>query len=848
MALDTAILTVGIDAKPAVAGAARAKVAIRSVGRQAKETSSNLSKLKSRLFSIKGVAIAAAAGIIVKGFVSAAKAAAKFETAMLEVSTLLDDTPGQLDELSDASKRLAVQFGTAPTEQAAAFYQIISAGATSAAQATDILTVANKLALGGVTTVEIAADGLTSVLNAYGDEVESATAVSDAMFVAMKAGKTTIGELSNSLGLVAPLAVKVGVSFDELVSTVAALTKGGIKTKVAVSGIRAVLAAVVKPSKEASDLAKELGIEFNVASLRAKTLAGFLEHLADKTKGSTELMGQLFGGVEALIPVLQLAGKAGLDLTDILEDIGKKAGETDKAANKMASSGEQAFKRLNAAVDDLLIKLGDVFLPTLAKIAEALVDMLTDDTAAEKIRQQMDVLTTTIRQLNREQESNIKSMKLSGGQNALLRAQITFTQKTIDRLTASYNVLADVIKKKNIEEAATKPKPKEKVAPPEPLAPGIDTDAVDALKKEIEAIARVADGLDELRSSRADEMAVMLLTGAERDKMVSRLRVEADIRAAMKTGIDQSEIKGEIDALLAQQQQREILIDKLYAQKQATKDLNEEKKKQNKLDDETANLVESLRTPMQIYIDDLKKLDELLAKTSLSQDQFNKAVDQAKDKLIESDPALKKISGGIDEFADALVEGELSMKSFGNVVLDVLQDIVKEIISSNIKGLLKDLIPGAGGGSKGGSIFSSIGSLFSGGGGGGGFGPMSYMIARGGVFQNGNPTAFNNGGVVNSPTFFPMANGGTGLMGEAGPEAVVPLKRGRDGKLGIAGGGGGGTVINIDARGSNGDAAVEAAVERGIRHASPQLINASVNRVKEGRQRDPAFFGSGNLA
>jgi lambda family phage tail tape measure protein len=57
--------------------------------------------------------------------------------------------------------------------------------------------------------------------------------------------------------------------------------------------------------------------------------------------------------------------------------------------------------------------------------------------------------------------------------------------------------------------------------------------------------------------------------------------------------------------------------------------------------------------------------------------------------------------------------------------------------------------------------------------------------AKGNVFDNGqHVTAYATGGVVNSPTFFPMRRG-IGLMGEAGPEAIMPLKRGPDGKLGV---------------------------------------------------------------
>jgi len=65
-------------------------------------------------------------------------------------------------------------------------------------------------------------------------------------------------------------------------------------------------------------------------------------------------------------------------------------------------------------------------------------------------------------------------------------------------------------------------------------------------------------------------------------------------------------------------------------------------------------------------------------------------------------------------------------------------------------------------------------------------------FAQGGV--PGRVIPFAEGGVVSAPTYFPMA-GGTGLMGEAGGEAILPLKRGSDGALGVAAEGGGGTTV-----------------------------------------------------
>ncbi len=76
-----------------------------------------------------------------------------------------------------------------------------------------------------------------------------------------------------------------------------------------------------------------------------------------------------------------------------------------------------------------------------------------------------------------------------------------------------------------------------------------------------------------------------------------------------------------------------------------------------------------------------------------------------------------------------------------------------------------------------------------------GVGP--FGSAKGNVFSRGGLVPFAKGGIVGGPTIFPFANG-AGLMGEAGPEAVMPLRRGPDGKLGVEGGGGSNVQVNIN--------------------------------------------------
>jgi len=77
------------------------------------------------------------------------------------------------------------------------------------------------------------------------------------------------------------------------------------------------------------------------------------------------------------------------------------------------------------------------------------------------------------------------------------------------------------------------------------------------------------------------------------------------------------------------------------------------------------------------------------------------------------------------------------------------------------------------------------------------FSGLFTKSANGNAFVDGQVQKYAYGGIVNRPTMFPMANGGIGLMGEKSAEAILPLRRGANGKLGVESSGGGSTIINV---------------------------------------------------
>jgi len=329
-----------------------------------------IDKASSRLTGM-GTTAMIAGGVVAAGLGLATHSATKFNTAMAEVSTLVDTSTTDMDALASNVRSLSKEFGQMPVDTAKALYTTISAGFGDAQDATVMLEGAMKLARGGITDTETAIDGLTSIMNSYGMAADQVTGVSDQMFVAMKAGKTTIGELSSSMGKVTPLAASAGVGLDQLLAATSALTLGGMNTAEAVTSLRGIITAVTKPTSEATKVAEQLGIQYSTAAIKSMGLANWMAHVKDKVGDNQEAMAQLFGRVEGLSGVLALTGNQAGAFADILGQMQKATRATEDAFRKVDATAGAAFDRAKANASVLMETVGNALLPVVSGLADA---------------------------------------------------------------------------------------------------------------------------------------------------------------------------------------------------------------------------------------------------------------------------------------------------------------------------------------------------------------------------------------------------------------------------------------------------------------------------------------------
>ena len=340
-------------------GLSGAQTELKGLGGKIQANSASLKKI--------GAGATIAGGAVVGAFGLATKSSVDFEKSMSEVFTLLPNMSSDAKKkMSEDLREFNTEMGITSEDSIPALYQAISAGVPPD-NVFEFLKTANQAAVGGVTDLETAVDGITSVTNAYGSDIVSAAKASDLMFTAVKLGKTNFEELSGSLYNVIPIASSLGVGFEDVTASIAAMTAQGTPTAQATTQIKAVLNELSNSSSATAKTFQELsGQTFAEFIASGGDMQGAFELMKTGADDSGVALADLFSSVEAKGAVMTLTGEAGAKaFATALDEMEASSGATEKAFDTMDDSASRSIDKLMAMFEEIKLEVGDVFLPIL---------------------------------------------------------------------------------------------------------------------------------------------------------------------------------------------------------------------------------------------------------------------------------------------------------------------------------------------------------------------------------------------------------------------------------------------------------------------------------------------------
>ena len=362
---------------------------MQQAGKKVSEFGSTVEGIGNKLMPIS--AATAAAGV------ATVKMAWDFEDSMAKVSTIANTTEVPLEDLQAAILELSDESGIAAGEIAENVYNAISAGQKTG-DAVNFVRHATDLARAGFADSGNSLDLLTTIMNAYKLEANEVTNVSDNLIATQNLGKTTVAELSSSMGKIIPTANAANVSLDQLCAGYALMTANGVATAESTTYMNSMLNELNKSgSTVAKTLQGETGKGFSDLMAEGYTLGDVLGIVSAAADDQGLKFTDMFGSAEAAKAGLILLGNSVSDVenglveaggstsqfNEMLAGIQAGAGGTESALEKLETKNRKAQVAFNL-VKNAALDFGQVASGMLAPYVEQFAGVI--EKATDKLK------------------------------------------------------------------------------------------------------------------------------------------------------------------------------------------------------------------------------------------------------------------------------------------------------------------------------------------------------------------------------------------------------------------------------------------------------------------------------
>jgi TP901 family phage tail tape measure protein len=355
-----------------VAGKSSREFEVKFIGNTASLTKSfsNLEKSVGKLG--KSLSRNVTAPLVAVG-AAGAKLAIDFDSSMTKIVSLVGIGASEVDSMREAVLKLAGETGKAPQELADGLFVLTSAGLRGN-DALSALEQSAKAGSAGLGEVNDIARAVAGAMNAYGSSTISASKATDIITATARAGNFEVSQFSSALGRVLPFAKQAGASLEDVGGAVALLTRTNGDAAQSVTQIQALLRAFVVPTQEAVKGLSAVGLSAEDLRKAISTdgLPAALDMLDQKLGGNREQLGRILGSAEASSAAFQILDADAASLAGTFGVTNDAIGLTNDAFNITADTAGFKLQKSLTGLKVVGIQLGDTLVPVIEKFADGI--------------------------------------------------------------------------------------------------------------------------------------------------------------------------------------------------------------------------------------------------------------------------------------------------------------------------------------------------------------------------------------------------------------------------------------------------------------------------------------------
>lgn len=350
---------------------------LKNLQKDANDTFGNESTGSSKglgaLGNVAAVGMAAAAAAVVAvgaGLVASVGKAAEFEAKMSKVKAVTQASAEDFDRLSTLARKMGSETAFSAAEAADGITFLGQAGFSTDQIFQALPATLNLAAAGGLELAE-AADIASNVLSGMRLEASETARVTDVLAQASASSNTNVQQLGNAFAMVAPGAAAAGVSLNDTATALGVLADNGIQASSGGTALNAALRTMLKPSKDAEEAAQRLGVSFVNTEGKIKPLNEIIADLETANISAKDAL--VIFGEEGGRAINALVGSGSKRFDELKGKIEGSDGAAAQMALTMNDNFAGSMKVLGSATDELMITVGELFLPLLKSLLDGVI-------------------------------------------------------------------------------------------------------------------------------------------------------------------------------------------------------------------------------------------------------------------------------------------------------------------------------------------------------------------------------------------------------------------------------------------------------------------------------------------